>query len=77
VSAIAAVEEAKQALDAATLAARRSGETFKDTGAGAELSRAWDVWMRARAAAGDPFARSLGFMPDGSWSLDAWTAGRS
>lgn len=52
--------------------ARRLGETFKDTPAGRRVDEAYGAWMQARAAAGDAFALSLGYVGDGSWSLDVW-----
>jgi len=64
---LSAVQKAKQKLDEATTAARRSGETFRDTGAGALMKSAWGEWMQARAVAGDAFALSLGYGGGQPW----------
>ena len=48
-------------MDEATTRARRSGETFRMTGAGLEMHEAYEAWMCARAKAGDAFALSLGY----------------
>ncbi len=69
------VQRAKEALEQATLRATRSGEMFKDVGAGLEMREAYDAWMRARAAAGDAFALLLGYTATG-WSFAAWERGR-
>jgi hypothetical protein len=38
-----------------------AGDIFRDSDNSRAFDEAYDRWMRARAAAGDPFAVSLGY----------------
>jgi hypothetical protein len=65
------LHNARFALEEATLAARRSGELYKNTGTGALWDEAYEAWMQARARHGDAFALSLGYTGAG-WSYEIW-----